>query len=277
MSGGLLLNFSYTLLDQKSNIPDIGAASLGSKPYNQFSPESDFARDEVISRHRVVAYGVYELPIGRGKAFGSKMSKLADAVIGGWETSWQMFAKTGNGFTPFWSCLNCSPVSPGNLGSTFTEATGGFSLFASYRPLVQSGSLHLKQGDRIFNPDAFGLPPLGANLFDDPAVAKRNILEGPGTWGFNLGAHKVFRIGERLKADLGADFNNLFNHPLKSPSGADEIGYLGDFNLGVDPKTSKLFVSNVNRNPDFGRLRTSFSQEGVDSRRTVRLKLRLTF
>lgn len=276
MSGGLMWSFSYTLLDQKSSIPDVGGSSLGSKPYNQFRPETDFARDEAISRHRFIAYGVYELPLGKGRTFGAQMSKWADAAIGGWELTWQMFAKTGYGFTPFWTCDNCFPVYPGGTGSGFPDATGGFGLFAAYRPTVL-GAVNTKQGDRIFNPDAFGLPPLGANLFDDPAVAKRNILQGPSTWGFNLGAHKVFRIGERLKTDLGADFNNLLNHPLKSPSSTDFIAHLGGFDLGVDPQTSKPFVSRVNRNPDFGRLRTSFPQEGVDSRRTVRLKLRLTF
>jgi len=33
----------------------------------------------------------------------------------------------------------------------------------------------------------------------------------------------------------------------------------------------------VNRNPDFGLQNNSFSQEGIDNRRSVRLKLRLTF
>ena len=31
------------------------------------------------------------------------------------------------------------------------------------------------------------------------------------------------------------------------------------------------------RNPDFGRAFSTFSQEGVDSRRTTRLRLRITF
>jgi hypothetical protein len=33
----------------------------------------------------------------------------------------------------------------------------------------------------------------------------------------------------------------------------------------------------VTPNPDFGRLITSYAQEGVDAQRTVRLRLRITF
>jgi hypothetical protein len=42
--------------------------------------------------------------------------------------------------------------------------------------------------------------------------------------------------------------------------------------LPIDPAKDITFI-----NPDFGRLISSFSQEGIDSRRTVRLRLRITF
>jgi hypothetical protein len=33
----------------------------------------------------------------------------------------------------------------------------------------------------------------------------------------------------------------------------------------------------LNANPDFARLTSTFPQEGIDSRRTIRLRLRVTF
>jgi hypothetical protein len=49
----------------------------------------------------------------------------------------------------------------------------------------------------------------------------------------------------------------------------------------VDQTTGKLLPINpatdVNLNPLFGRLVSSFTQEGIDSRRTMRLRLRITF
>jgi hypothetical protein len=139
-----------------------------------------------------------------------------------------------------------------------------------------TGRGQVTSGDRIFDPSAFAPPPFGADLFDNQNVAVRHLLRGPGTWGVNLGVHKVFRLGERVRAQLGADVNNLFNHPLKSPDNYD-IGNLGEFSIKVNPTTLKPELNDVVRNPDFGRLISSYSQEGVDSRRMVRLRLRITF
>ena len=65
--------------------------------------------------------------------------------------------------------------------------------------------------------------------------------------------------------------------------GGGTFALLGDFNIRVNPTTGALLPigqghpEDIIPNPDFGRLINSFSQEGVDSRRTVRLRLRITF
>lgn len=284
-ANGIMFDVAYTLLDQKSTAIDTGNSSLGGNEYNQFAPGQDYGTDSWVSRHRVVAYGLFDLPVGRGRKYGSSMNWLSDAVVGGWQTTFNMFAKSGNGFTPFWTCDNCDPLYPGNIGSGAIDAIGDFN-GPNFRPLVISGqNPTLHSGDRIFNPDAFAPPPVGADLFSNPAVAKRNMLWGPGTWGVNFGVHKTFRFGERVSAQFGADVNNLFNHPLYSPNqdaggGGGSFANLGSFALNVDQKTGKILPitsADVTPNPDFGRLIQSFSQEGIDSRRTVRLRLRIVF
>ena len=113
------------------------------------------------------------------------------------------------------------------------------------------------------------------------------MLTGPGAWGVNLGIHKGFKIGERVVATLGADFDNIFNHPLLAPDanfggGGGTFAQLGDFNIKVDPNTGAVLPivdspGIVNHNPLFGQLTNSFQQEGVLSQRTIRLRLRITF
>ena len=184
-------------------------------------------------------------------------------------------------FTPFWICDNCFPEGPGNIGVTSLDATGDFNVEPSYRAVV-IGNYNKRNGNQIWDPAAFALPSVGADVFDNPQVAKRNLLYGPGTWGVNLGVHKDFRFGERVTATLGADIDNVFNHPLFSPDadyggGGGPFALLGDFNVGVDPSTTQVFIADVSPNPDFGKLINTFTQEGVDSRRTVRLRLRITF
>lgn len=289
-SHGFLFSFSYTYLDQKSTALDTGNSSLGGIAYNPITPDSDYGVDGYVSKHRAVAYGVFDLPVGRGRHYGSSMSRWTDFLVGGWQTSFNMFAKSGTGFTPFWACDNCGGVGtagiqPGNIGISSVDAIGDFNLEPSFRPIVLSNNFNEKSGDRVFNPDAFGPPPVGADVFSNPAVAKRNMLWGPGTWGVNLGVHKDFHATERLTFQFGADVDNLFNHPLFSPNqdaggGGGDFALLGDFNIRVDPTTGALLPiqeSDISRNDNFGRLISSFTQEGIDNRRTIRLRLRITF
>lgn len=273
---GFTFNVSYTLLDQKSSGVDVGNSSLGGALYNQFNPTNDLSRDSFVSRHRLVSYGAYDLPFGRGRAYGRSLSKWADAVVGGFQLSWNMFAKSGTGFTPFWTCNNCGPVFPGNIASGFVDAVGDFS-GPSFRPVVIGNPYASLSGDRIFNAAAFGPPPTGADVFDNPAVAKRNFLLGPGTWGVNMGFRKFFSFNEQTRLEVGVDFNNIFNHPLLSPLDV-EFASLGDFDVSLNAAGQPVILpDHVNPNPDFGRQNNSFSQEGIDNRRSVRLKLRLTF
>ena len=284
LARGLMFNMSYTLQSQKSSGLDVGNSSLGGALYNQFTPSNDLSTDSFVSRHRFISYGSYELPLGRGRRFGKTSSGWADAVVGGWDLTWNMFAKSGTGFTPFWVCNNCGPVYPGNIGSGFVDAVGDFN-GPSFRPTVTGNPYQGVSGDQFFNAAAFGPPPTGADVFDNANIAKRNSLIGPGSWGVNLGVHKDFKFSERTNLQLGADFNNVFNHPLFSPPGASgdagdgaagTFANLGDFGVGLNAAGQPV-IDNVNLNPSFGRNNLSYSQEGIDNRRSVRLRLRLTF
>jgi len=292
-SHGLMLNVSYTYLSQKSTGLDTGNSSLGGVTYNPFQPNQDYGQEAFVPHHRFVAYGIYDLPVGKGRHFGSSMNGWTDALIGGWQTSFNMFAKSGAGFTPYWACDNCGPISPGNVGISSIDAVGDFNCcingVTSYRPTVIGNYKH-SVGGQVWDPNAFGLPPLGADLFSNSQIATRNLLIGPGAWGVNLGVHKDFHLGERVTASLGADINNVFNHRLFAPDsdyggGGGPFAMLGDFNMGVDPVTLKPVIGtnqdtglpDVTPNALFGRLVNTFTQEGVDSRRTIRLRLRITF
>ena len=79
-------------------------------------------------------------------------------LIGGWQTSFNMFAKTGTAFTPFWICNNCGPVTLGNIGVGSVDAVGDFN-GPSFRPVI-IGDVNHRSGDQIWDPAAFDLPPL---------------------------------------------------------------------------------------------------------------------
>jgi len=75
-----------------------GNSSLGGVPYDPFQPNLDYTEDAWVSHHRFVFYGVYDLPFGHNRSYGRGISKWADAVVGGWQSSFQMFAKSGTSF-----------------------------------------------------------------------------------------------------------------------------------------------------------------------------------
>lgn len=290
---GLLLNVSYTYLDQKSTIGDTANSSLGSVPYNVFSPSADYASDGFVAKHRFVAYGIYDLPIGRQHALGKGLARWLDEIVGGWQTTFNMFAKSGTPYTPYWICDNCDPVFPGNIGSGSIDAVGDFN-FPDFRPNVISHNIYTGQSGSsatIWNASAFGVPPVGSDLFTNPTVGRRNILFGPALWGLNLGIHKNFKATERVNIDFGADVDNIFNHPLLAPDfsnggnvGSGGFASVGDFNVAVSPAAPPggqqpplLPITDFAYNPSFGQLIASYDQEGVSARREIRLRLRVTF
>ena len=299
---GLMLNLSYTYLDQKSTVGDTANSSLGSEPYNPFTPNDDYTTDGFVSKNRFVAYGVYDLPLGRGRQYGSGLSKWVDALIGGWQTTFNMFAKSGTGYTPFWLCDDCDPIFPGNIGVGSVDAVGDFNS-PNFRPNILSHNIdtgHTSSSATMWNVTAFGPPSVGSDFLSNPAVAKRNMLIGPSMWGVNLGLHKNFKVTERISANIGADVDNIFNHPLLAPDlnnggGGGTFAQVGDFFLappvagppGQQPRLTPITTPNPScpfpgqscfeLNPSFGQLIQSFDQEGVTARREIRLRLRVTF
>jgi hypothetical protein len=292
-SSGLMFSMSYTYLDQKSTPPDSGNSSLGSVSYNPFNPSADYGEDAYVSHHRFIAYGTYDLPFGRGKKYGASMSRGADLFAGGWQAVFNMFAKSGTYFTPFWLCDDCDPIEPGNIAYSGIDAVGDYAS-SSFRPTLLNNNFNHRAADVIWNVNSFGIPSVGADLFSGTNVAKRNLLQGPGAWGVNLGVHKQFQLSERVAMLFGVDIDNLFNHPLFMPTqddagGGGTFAQVGDFNVLVDQNTGKLSIpvnlpssdpnaaANAVYNPDFGRLVKTYSQESIANRRTIRLRLRITF
>jgi hypothetical protein len=280
-SAGFSFDATYTLLDQKSNVGDAADSSLGDPLYNQFVVQNDFSRDSFVSRHRFTATALYDLPFGHGRHYGANTSGVVNGILGGWQLSTALFAKSGTGFTPWYDCGDCDPVWPGNIGSSFPDATAGFNN-STFRPRLVGDPRAGVSGDIIFNAAAFAPPDVGADVFN--SGVKRQILTGPGSWSTNLGIRKNFKLSERFTLNVGALFDNLFNHPLLSPVDVtDDFSRVGTINLEVDQNTGKLLPINSSDpdiyqlNPNFGRLNRSFSQEGFDSRRSIRLTLRLTF
>ncbi len=159
--------------------------------------------------HRFLATFNYQLPVGRGRSFGSKMNGFADAVVGGWEVSG--IATISAGF----------PVVPALTGGQLWDAT--------QRPnLIGDPSTSGRVQDRLnnyINPAAFSKPAP-----DTYGSAPRTLsYHTPGVRVMDLGLLKNFRFTEQRYFQFRAEAFNFTNTPTFSGPGSS-FG-AGDFGV----------------------------------------------
>ena len=210
-SGGFSLLGSYVF---SKNIGDTsGFAGSGSAPGNAGGFQDPLNRrlersiDDQNMKHRFVASYLYELPLGRGKAWGSAWNSPVNAILGGWQVS---------GIT---TLTSGQPVSltvrgdPANTGDTNRpNVAGEWRLGRSRRTL-----------DGFFNTSAFAP--------NDPYTygnAGRNVLEDPGLVNFDFAAFKRFALTERFHMQFRFEAFNLFNTPHFGSPNAE----VGNINFG---------------------------------------------
>jgi hypothetical protein len=137
-----------------------------------------------------VGSAIYALPFGHGKTFGARWNRATDAILGGWSGGPIVTVNTG---LP----VNLSVVGdPSNTGQQdHPNVVGNWQLA---NPTVH----------QWFNTAAFV-----ANAQYAYGNAGRNILRAPGLVNLDFGAHKSFRISERVNAQLRVESFNLTNSP----------------------------------------------------------------
>jgi hypothetical protein len=186
-------------------------------------------------RHNVTGSYTYELPI--------KLRGRLGPAVNGWQVSGSVFRRSGLPFsvlsTPY--SANGNGIVNGS-GPQFAGVVPGVPLYQhnSIPGVTQPGTI------QWLNPDAFVSaidPSTGACIGDDTASAQpargvardqatfcqfgnlgRNALRGPDFIWSDLYLTKWFRLNERVKLRLDAQFFNLFNHPN---FGLPVLGYAG--------------------------------------------------
>jgi outer membrane receptor protein involved in Fe transport len=133
---------------------------------------------------------IYELPVGRGRHFGSNMNKVADGVLGGWQFS--TIGTFKDGF-------------PLAIGAN--DNTG--SLGGTQRPdCVGNPNIPNPTADMWLNTDAFAQPaPFTFGSCSRTMPNLRNM--GTNNWDMNI--HKVWTIREQLRIQFRAEAYNAFN------------------------------------------------------------------
>jgi hypothetical protein len=181
-------------LDTKSAAAGIGGQAFNGWQgfLNNHDPKRDRGRSDFDVDHRLVASFVYDLPIGRGKRFGSDLNKAIDGIIGGWQV---------NGIATFQKGFPLT-IQAADLG-------GLLDTFGTNRANIvgDPGSGATGTVSSWFNTSAFTQPAAG--VFGDSG---RNVIRAPGINNFDLSLFKNFAITERLRFQFRLESFNAFNH-----------------------------------------------------------------
>jgi len=216
ISKGLTALVSYTYSKFLDNVEGNNSWSYAGNtgPANNYNLAAEKSVDAGDVPQALVANYVYQLPIGRGKSVGSGMSRIADAVVGGWELS---------GIASFKAGLPISVT--GSNQPTF----GG-----NPRPDVTGNPQGPKSLHEWFNTGAFAYAPYGSfgnapRFFSD--------LRGPRFQDWDTALEKNWNFKDNMRAQFRLETFNTFNHPsFYTPNG----GYSGCDPNGSSPCSSGL-------------------------------------
>jgi len=197
LSHGVTLLANYTFSKSLDNSSYDLTTGSGGEYQISTRPDLNHALSQFDQTHRFVVATVYELPFGKGRQWLNR-GGIANAVLGGWQSSESFTANTGSPFTVLQGGANTSNSLAGSL---FPNRLSNGSLPSGQQTL-----------SAWFNTSAFASP--AAYTFGNSG---RDILRGPGFWDLDFALMKDFRIplrgAEPPSLEFRGDFFNLFNHP----------------------------------------------------------------
>ena len=161
---------------------------------------------EFDATHSISGDFVYDLPFGRGQAFGRDSGWLLNEAIGGWRISGIETWRTGLAFT-----ANGTDIAQFDTVSLSAD-TG--AIFTGPKSALAS-SIHIDKANN--NEVQFYANPAAASAAFSPVTGlqsgTRDNLRGPHFSNTDLAVSKDFPLGnERYKLQFRAEAYNVFNH-----------------------------------------------------------------
>jgi hypothetical protein len=312
---GLTMNAQYTF--GKSTGTTAGSneartAANNARTLAEWEYDRSFNNFDV--RHTFNLSAVYDLPVGRGKAFD--WGKAGNAVFGDWEVGTIFNARSGlpievgivrpdlavqcvnaagctintsatatttvpQGFTAQLPTVSGSQPLPAGFAAVVNVPGGGASRNVRRPNLIAGVNPYLNNDRNLLNPAAFAIPAPGT--FGNLA---RNALRGPGFWQSDLIFNKRIPITEKVKLEFRTEVFNLFNRTnFALPSSTLNVG-LPTLNFNT---TANAFVLGGGLQPGqaytqsaagstFGLLRQTVERTvGLGTNRQIQFALRLNF
>jgi hypothetical protein len=168
----------------------------GMSHQNSYDIRASRALSDIDIAHRTVIMGVYELPFGRGRRFGTNWNKITDLAIGRWQVNGIATFSTG---TP----LGMSASNNAGIFNVAIRANNNGRSGKLSGPVQQRLSRYLDTS--VFSqPTAFTFGNMGPRISD---------IRNDGIYNWDLSLFKDFQATERVKAQLRMEALNAFNTP----------------------------------------------------------------
>jgi hypothetical protein len=196
----------------------------GYNPTDSYNQHQDYGNVSATRRHRWLSTAIYELPVGRGKRFGTNMGRFADIAVGGWQLSNIFLMQSGTFLTAY---LPNYDIDPSGTGS---GPQGG----ANQRPDRNgNGNAGPHSRNAFWNNNAFACPGQTGYASLAPSAAtgvtpcdvgvgslpigrfgteSQGDLTGPRTVSLSSGVSKSINITEGVRLRGEATFTNVLNH-----------------------------------------------------------------
>jgi outer membrane receptor protein involved in Fe transport len=223
-SGGLSALVTFQWSKAIDNASETQAWEIG----DVLRDRTNLASDRSISGHdlprSLVATIVYELPVGRGKKFGTKMNAVADTVVGGWQLST---------ITQFSDGLPLQFQAPNTLSAYgFNVQRPNITNLADLRNVDQTPDHWFNTSSSVISapaPFTIGTAPRWASNLRYGAMKQSDIA-----------LVKSFQIRERVKAQIRAEAFNLGNYVqfgrASTTVGASDFGKVTGYAPGGGPR-----------------------------------------
>jgi hypothetical protein len=208
---GLEYSLNYTwaksLTNSSGNYAVANTSWNGSSFQDAYNINGDYGPSGMDIRNSMNFIGVYELPFGRGRAYGGNSNRVLDAAFGGWKIAASALLYSG------------FPVTIFGQNNNSANNAFGYNRANQYRPMIiRDRTINNWWGD-----DPSAVSCLAAGVDNGTCAygnegqfqfgtAHNSSERGPGYRQVDASLFKDFHLwGEQHVLGFRADFFNLFN------------------------------------------------------------------